>query len=68
MHAKPGVGEVLHDGEMMLMRKFDGAFQEFARRLRARRIVRIVEHQHLHALPGIRGNRVQIRQEAAFRQ
>ncbi len=67
-YAKPRIGEVLHDGEPVFASKFDGTFQKPSRRLRSGRIVRIVQDQHLHAIPGIRRNRIQVRQEPAFRQ
>ncbi len=67
-HAQSRVGEVLHDGEPVLVRKLDGMFQEPARRLRAGRIVRIIQNQHLDPSPRFGGHRVEIRQEPAFRQ
>lgn len=53
---------------MMLMSQIDGTLQKLARSLRTRRIVRIVEHQYFHTIPHLRRHRIQVRQEATFRQ
>ena len=53
---------------MVFVRQFDGPLKKLARRLRARRIVRIVEHQHLHAIPRIGRHYIQVRQKTTFRQ
>ena len=62
------ISEILHDREMIFMSQIDGTLQKPTRSLRTRRIVRIVEHQHFHTIPHLRRHRIQIRQEATFRQ
>ena len=48
------------------MSQLDGAFQELTRRLRAGRIVGIVQNQHLDAIPGLPRHRIQIGKESAL--
>jgi len=56
-----GIGEVMADHDLIAPREVDGSLEKIEARDGARRIVRIVQPQHLGAAGDIRRNRLEVR-------